>query len=156
MTAQPKWIKVANLGDVNPLDYGGHFVYRDRTGIYAPESELLEVNDDGSFTVRRWCLDRCKIVTHEDTNYMVPFAYTESWPYAVHQYVNWFDKDLARVADCEGVDVATLRTWLCSDDPILLAGAYHAIGAYHGFDNLDAYPQTLTRAQSRKRFRRWL
>lgn len=42
-TKQPRWKLVAQLGDVHPIDYGGYFVYRDTTGVYEEEAEVLMV-----------------------------------------------------------------------------------------------------------------
>lgn len=42
MTNQPKWHCVANLGDVNPLEYGGAFVLIDATGVYPPELHVWD------------------------------------------------------------------------------------------------------------------
>ena len=44
--SQPVWSCIANLGDVNPIDYGGYFVYIDTTGVYPPEAELLIAPSD--------------------------------------------------------------------------------------------------------------
>lgn len=55
--------------------------------------------------------------------------------------------DVARFADMP--DIAEL---LCSENPIDRAHAYRAIGEYHGWDNLDSYPLTLTRAEAKARF----
>lgn len=41
MTNQPVWKLLANLGDVNPVDHGGLFVYQDLTGVYPEECEKL-------------------------------------------------------------------------------------------------------------------
>jgi hypothetical protein len=63
MANQPRWKFVANLGDVNPLDYGGLFVYVDETGIYPPEMERVEPDSEDdencTYTVHRVSLDRC-------------------------------------------------------------------------------------------------
>lgn len=45
-TKQPIWEFVANLGDVNVAQHGGFLVYRDTTGVYPPEVELYEADDD--------------------------------------------------------------------------------------------------------------
>ena len=44
-TKQPKWKLIAQLGDVNPIDYGGYFIYEDETGVYPPEGEKLLIID---------------------------------------------------------------------------------------------------------------
>ena len=41
--SQPTWKFVTNLGDANPIDHGGRFLYTDETGVYDPEVEVLEI-----------------------------------------------------------------------------------------------------------------
>jgi len=45
MSEQPKWRLISNLGDENPLDYGGYFILTDETGVYPAEGEYLEVDE---------------------------------------------------------------------------------------------------------------
>lgn len=44
-TRQPLWTRIANLGDVNPIEYGGFFVYVDRRGLNA---RYLGCSHDGA------------------------------------------------------------------------------------------------------------
>lgn len=159
MTQQPKWKRIANLGDVSPVDYGGYFVYRDLTGVYPAEGELLlapDSDDSGEgWTMYRFTLDRCKLVeTEEHKVYLVPERYDSTWPYPVSHYNEWFHKYLAEVAKC--CDYASIREDLCSADPIKLAHAYRAIGEYHGLENLDSYPEKYAkRSELPRRWRRY-
>lgn len=74
--SQPEWKFFANLGDADPITYGGVFVFTDETGIYSPEVEILEsvggededeFNDDGELVekgneeweVRRFIIEPC-------------------------------------------------------------------------------------------------
>lgn len=149
MTNQPKWKRVAQLGDVNPVEYGGLFVYVDTTGVYPPEAEKLFA-PDGDIKVwqsHRFVLENLKLVRDGDNTYLVPARFDESglWPYPARHYDEWFHKDLASVADYISSDVEELRLAFISDDPRSRAWAWEAIGAYHGFDNLDSYPVTYTK-----------
>jgi hypothetical protein len=158
-TKQPIWELVANLGDVNPIDYGGYFVYRDTTGVYPEEAELLLVDEsaDGesdTWTVYRFILDRLKQVKTGEAIYLVPIRFDDSWPHAVSQYDEWFHEDLARVASYTGQTLQELRAAFCSENATDRASAYQAIGDYHGFDNLDSYPLTFkTRAEVEARYK---
>lgn len=157
--SQPKWRFVANLGDASPLEHGGYFVYRDTTGVYDHEAELLvepeDTDDRGArWTVYRIELDRCKIVREDNTVYLVPFAYdAAAYLHPVSSYVEWFAKDLDRVASFIGSTREEMERELCSENPLERAHAYRAIGDYHGWRNLDDYPLTLTRAEVKKRYR---
>ena len=153
MTEQPKWKLIANLGDVNPIDHGGYFIFEDETRIYTHEAELLlEPSDDdpeGPYEVYRFSLDRCKM----KHGYLVSFEFDKTWPHALSQYEQWFAKDLVEVASFIGSTEEGLQDQLCSVDPIDRACAYRAIGDYHGFANLDSYPLCLTRFEVEERYK---
>lgn len=137
-TKQPVWKFVANLGDANPIDHGGLFVYVDETGVYAPEMERLEPSDDGKETweVRRVCLDKCTFVDGvlSDNKFHPSIA-------------AWFAKDIEYLASFLGIAEADFIEMICSNDAMKLAVTYEAIGQYHGWDNLDAYPLTFTKRE---------
>lgn len=148
MTKQPDWKLIANLGDVHPLEYGGYFVYVDTTGVYDPEAELLIAPDDdgGAYEVRRFSLERCTLTdgvlsdNKFHPTYPVWYSVSDTGRLA----------DIAQACDIPEADIVAM---LCSEDPIQRAHAYRAIGDYHGFDNLDSYPLTLTRAEAEARYR---
>lgn len=162
MTQQPAWKFVANLGDASPIEYGGMFLYEDETGVYAPELEKLDEptddedadSDDARWTVRRVTLDKLKLHRQEDTLYLVSDAYEPSWPYPASQYVEWFVKDLADVADTMGTTRQELETALCGDDIQARAWAYQCVYDHHGWDNGDSYPLSLTRKEVEARYER--
>lgn len=130
---QPIWKLVAQLGDANPIEYGGYFVYRDETGVYTEEAELLRVqdmdDDNETWTTFRFPLDRCTFVDGVLSD-------NEFHP----ELPAWFADALPNVASCAGLDVQELRDDLCSADPVRRALAYQAIGDYHGFIELDHDP----------------
>lgn len=142
MSNQPKWKLVANLGDVNPLDYGGYFVYVDETGVYDPEAELLVEPSDDKYLVYRFPLERCHLIDAIDKS----VGDNKYHP----RLTAWFSDSLASIA--ESADIPDIAKLLCSENPIDLAEAYHVIGNYHGFENLDSYPLTLTRAEAEARY----
>jgi hypothetical protein len=153
-TKQPSWKLIANLGDASPLDYGGYFVYRDETGVYPEEAEILLLDDEGDedskYTVYRVVLDPLKLVD----GYLVPLKYDPSWPHPVEQYDEWFHKDLAGVASSIGTTKEDLEAAFTSPDPLVRANAYRTIGEYHGWENLDSDPLTgLKRSEVKKRYR---
>jgi hypothetical protein len=156
MSSQPKWKLVAQLGDANPVDCGGYFIYEDETGAYAPEGEKLFVDEcvphANAWTVYRFPLDRLKI----DGAYLIPFAYdVHTYPHPVSRYDEWFHDDLNRVASYSGIALAQLRAMFCSANTIDRARAYETIGDYFGFDNLDSYPLRFTnRAEIEQRVSR--
>jgi hypothetical protein len=111
--------------------------------------EAYHAIDARRWTVRRVLLDRCQETHVEDEDgsskvYLVPARYDTSWPHPVKAYVEWFAKDLSKVADCMGTTRQELVTALCSEDGKERAWAYQCIYDYHGWDNGDSYPSTLT------------
>lgn len=151
MTKQPIWKQVVQLGDVNPLDYGGLFVYVDETGVYPPEMERVQsadVSEDGDITeweTRRVVLENLKLVTDDIGVYLVTARFdVDCYARPIAPYDEWFHKDLASVASYVDSTVEEMRANLTSDDPVSRATAWRAIGDYHGWDNLDAYPNKWT------------
>jgi len=146
-TNQPVWKQVGTVGDVNPFDYDGGFVYEDETGVYSAELEWIEAQDDGSgeagpWKVYRWDLDRLETVEIDGAVYLVPFGFgaRTDLPYSIESYDEWFHRDLGEVADTVGSTVEELRAALCSEDPMRRAFAYLELAQYHGFENFDSYP----------------
>ena len=152
-TKQPVWKLIANLGDVNPLEHGGYFVYVDETGVYEAEAELLITDENESspeyeYTAYRFILERCTLINgilsankfHPDC--MAWFGYR--------------DKDRPQDSDLNDVakfaDMPDIAELLCSENPVDRARAYQVIGDYHGWDNLDSYPLALTRAEAEERY----
>lgn len=140
-TQQPEWELIANLGDVNPIDYGGYFIYRDKTGHYTEEAELCEPADYSAKTheIHRWILDRCT----DENGILSDNPYHKDEP-------AWFADTLDQIA--EFADLPDIRAMLCSADPIDRAHAYRAIADYHGAANLDSYPLTLPRHETQARY----
>lgn len=150
MTKQPRWKRVANLGDVNPLDYGGLFVYVDQTGVYAPEMERIEnVNDEDP--KQGWIVHR---VVLEPCTYDYETGILSDNPFHP-QHAVWFADDLGRIADFTGVTVKELIEEFLSTDPIKRANAWRSALDYHGWDNGDSYPRTyLKKSDLPRRLRR--
>jgi hypothetical protein len=137
-------IKVlANLGDVHPLDYGGHIVYqiKEPNGRIIFQSEFWEeplklqtkpsyhksVEPEDVYTVYRWEIE----------------------PDAVKD-LRW--AKLESVADFMGANIEEFKASGRSKDPVERAHFYEAIGRHSGFENLDGYPMHLTRKEMEKRW----
>lgn len=146
MTKQPNWKLIANLGDVNPIDYGGFFIYEDTTGVYAPEAEILlepadEPSDAEEWTVFRFCLEPCTYVN----GILSDNKFHPAQP-------AWFAADLASIASLVGMELDAMIQAFTGDDIVARARAWQAIGFYHGFSNLDSSPHTLTRTEVAARY----
>jgi hypothetical protein len=149
MTRQPNWQLLCNLGDANPIDHGGVFVYLDKNCIYTPEMEVLEPSgeddygDPTTWTVYRFSLDKCTYINgilsdnpyHPD--HPAWFAKPESERAARPQ-----DTTYLQNLQNDSYPGNSLPRALCSDDIVERAQAYRAIYEYHGLENFDSYPLT--------------
>ncbi len=126
MTNQPTW-KLVYATDCSAL-------YIDETGVYPPELMIAQDSDDDSVYVYRFPLDR--LIRNADDSVTNEHGHRE-WFQTCHA-------GLGRVADFVGSTERDLLAALCSDDPGTRAVAYEAIGDYHGYDNLDSYPDVWT------------
>lgn len=155
--SQPDWECIAQLGDANPTEYGGYWIFRDKTGVYAPEGEYLFCPDDedsDEYTAYRFCLDPCTFIDgvlsdnkfHPD--HCVWFATTPELMKVRPQD----GRGLEDIASCMGSNVEELIGMFTSNDIVQRAQAYRMVGEYHGFENLDSYPLRMTRAEVEERY----
>lgn len=172
MSSQPKWKYVGNLGDKTPLEHGGLFVFVDETGVYPPEMELLEIDeekleaaeadefankaddDEKPYTAYRVLLEDCfwdgRILSDNQFHKDEPawFAHTEEERVARPQDTTY----LKNVADFVGQTVEALIELFVSDDPLKRATAWRAVLDYHGWENGGPYPLKLTRKEAEERY----
>jgi hypothetical protein len=153
--SQPTWKLIAQLGDVNPTEYGGYFIYQDETGVYCEEGELLEIDESsGKGTVYRFILEKCTltdgILSDNKFHPLHPawFAKPESERSNRPQDNTY----LKNVGDFCGKSVDVLTNLFCSEDAKQRAVAYREVGIYHGFNNLDSYPLQLTENEVKTRY----
>ncbi len=141
---QPNWKLVAQLGDKNPIEYGGYFIYEDTTGVYPPEGELLisPEDDSGKWEIRRFILEPCTFID----GILSDNKYHPNHP-------AWFARDLKSVADFGGMAIDQLVLDLIGDEIHAKAQAWRLIGEYHGFDNLDSYPLYFKRSEVEARYK---
>jgi hypothetical protein len=159
--SQPRWKFVANLGDRNPLEEGGYFVYVDETGVYTAEAERLEISkcetaagDLATYEVYRFSLERCTYVNgilsdnkfhpNKPAWWAKPESERAEYPYHTTYLENmlvYTDQPLEEVVKS-----------FCSEDPVERARAYELVGFYHGWINLDSYPIELTYEEALERY----
>lgn len=144
--SQPNWKLVADLGD-NPFENDAYYIYFDTTGVYGYEAEHVQETDpearrkDKRWSVHRFSLERFK--TLHDSTEQEGLLVTEEW----------FYKDLDAVAKTMGTTKEDLVTAFCSEDFKERARAWRCVGDYHGYDNLDGYPLSLTKREVKGRYR---
>lgn len=140
---------LANLGDADPITYGGLFAYAGDADGALPTVERLEPPDDSidldddnaRWTLRSTTLDRC---TYRNGVLSANPFHPET--------PAWFADDLENIASFVSSTPEDLAESLCSTDPVELALAWQAVYDFHGWENADSYPLTLTRAEVEERY----
>jgi hypothetical protein len=156
--SQPEWECIGQLGDKNPLDHGGYWILRDKTGVYCEEGELLiepSTEEHKEYTVYRFILDRCTFIDGvlSDNKYHPECcAWWATTPEKMAERPQ-DGKGLIDIADSSGISVEDLIEMFCSEDALRRAIAYRLVGNYHGFDNFDEDPMTMKRFALRNRYR---
>lgn len=151
---------------------------KDWKTLYQTDSEWLRVKKDGTkptlevaqeageykdddgfvqskFEVFSFDVERLKLVSDPDDRsriYLVPEAYDSTWPHPLSAYEEWFAHGLGDVAKSIGENPVVLAEQFVSKDPRVRAGAYIAVGVYHGFVNFDGYPLLLTEPELDERW----
>jgi hypothetical protein len=131
-------IKVlGNLGDASPFDYGGLIVYRVRDpGKTGPEASWIQAEfwhepmeeQPDRYDVYRWQI-----------------------AYDAMKDLSWVD-NWKEISEFVGVSLEELKKQSQSGNPLDRAGVYRAVADYHGFENLDSYPEKYTREEMEKRW----
>lgn len=156
MSRQPNWKLIANLGDVNPLNYGGYFVYEDTTGVYPPEAEKLFTpeNEGGEYTVYRFILEPCTFINGilSDNPHHPEISAWFAKPEAERATRPQDTTYLKSLIDYNRIPEETLIGMFCSPHAVERALAWEIVGQYHGWANLDQYPLTLSEAEARARY----
>ena len=143
-TQQPEWELVGTIGDVNPVDYGGGFVFRDKTVVYEPEVEYIEPNGDepeDGVTVYRVSMEKHTFID----------GILSDNPYHPGIFV-WYADKLASVCKTCDCHLDELIAALCGDDPSSKAWAYETMAICWGWGEFDHYPLTLTAEEAEKRY----
>lgn len=95
-------------------------------------------------TVYRFGLDKCTLVD----------GVLSDNPYHPNKPA-WFAKNIDSIASFGGISPEELRKLFCSDNPVERGLAYELLGHYSGFFELDHYPLNVTRAEAKRRYRRF-
>lgn len=129
---QPSFWCIANIGDANPLEYGGCFVLVDRTGVYSPELLLLTVDDDG---YRRASILMDKLIRIKRANGLHELSDNRFHP----NVPAWFGKtnDLQELASYSGRRYEELVAGFLSSSPLENASCWFDLEKYHGIENFD-------------------
>ena len=157
-TKQPIWKKLQSVGDINPLDYSGGFIYVDETGVYDPEIEWVNANgsEKGIWFVYRWPLERFETLRVGERTALIPYGFGErtDLPFPVDSYEEWFSKDIPFIANYVGTSEEAQQRMLCSEDPVTRALGYLNMADYFGYNEFDGYPLVFTdREELEKRYK---
>jgi len=140
--SQPEWEFIANLGDANPIENFGYFIFRDKTRVYTEEGELLDREQNNKRTIYRFPLDKCTYINGVlSDNKFHP------------EHPAWFAEHIPSLASCCDWNPEYLIKAFCSEYPLDRARAYQDLGQTYGFENLDEYPLSLTRKEVLERYK---
>lgn len=134
---------VSGFGDLDPIGYGGGFIFDYGEGRF--QAELMECHyedDPNRVYVYRYDLDQCSYENGVLSDN--PFH---------PDHAAWWAKSIDAMAENVGMEPAELIRLFCSPDPMERSEAYWTIAQYHGPDELDPYPLELTAAEARRRYR---
>ena len=103
------------------------------------------------YTCWRFDLERLQVVANDQGRiFLIPEDMDPEDP-APHDA--WFHKDLRDVAKTCGFEYQEMVDLFCSANPMDRAVAYRALGHYHGMENLDDYPISISRLAAEDRYR---
>ena len=159
MSKQPDWKFIGNIGDVNPITYGGAFIYEDRTGVYAPEVAYIDTDNSdelekGTWRVYRFSIEPCTfdnaILSDNRFHPEHPawFAQPESRRGERPQDTTY----LSNISDFVGITPVELIAMFLSPDLRVRAQAWLHVGEYHGFENLDTDYETFNYREVKRHF----
>ncbi len=135
--SQPKWKLVANIGDVNPFEHGGVFIFKDTTGVYDPEILFIDPLEDIPQVANtyRVVMD---IVTKESI-----------------QDEFWGDSnDIEGVAGFIGQTSQQFIDDITSDDLVRRGFAWDALVKYYGPQNFGECPDLTKISDLRRKYGR--
>lgn len=177
VTQQPDWEFIANLGDMNPLEYGGYFIYKDKTGVYPERADVIlppseHMTGETLNEIYRIEIERLKLVE----GYLVPVRYRRDWNLTFPQpkskrggvlewrpedienklhaqrFAAWFQEHLESVSSSSGTTKEELEIAFTSENPLERFEAYRMIGEYYGWEELGGEPIRRTQKEAEKRY----
>lgn len=131
-TLQPEW---RNVGEFSPTDNIKTVVFEDLTGNYQPEIHL-SLFYGGDIESRTIVCERYTIVCEKCTYINGILSDNKFHP----DKPAWFADSVNDFCDFQGVEREKFIQDITGEDVMNRAHAWYMIGNYHGFDNLDAYP----------------
>lgn len=133
---------IANLGDVDPIEYGGFFVFENGDIEFWIEPEDQD-SDSAEWQVYRWTADKCTYVDGVLSD-------NEFHP----EIAAWFacKGGLESIAQSMDYPLDELIADFQSDDLIKRGNAYRAVSDYHGAIEFDSEPLSLDKAEIEARY----
>lgn len=159
-TPQPEWLFVSNLGDVDPINHGGYFIYVDANGIYEPEAERLDPpnEDPEKEDVAAWLVHRFTIEDMwwtggilSDNQFHLDSPAWFARPYNPERRQDG-PGGLEELSSFISATPEELRDMFLSPNLLMRAEAWRLVGDYHGFHELDQYHLHLTKAEAEARY----
>ena len=124
----------ATVGDVNPIDYDGGYIFR--------------VTSDGKTTYR---LEYVNWDSDESENGNL---YSVDVDRDLSNQISWVkDKDIEHLASAIDIEPAEWKALMQHPEVIVRARCLEEVAGYFGWENLDSYPNKVTRSSLKKRWK---
>lgn len=153
--SQPQWKLAGHVGDIDPIAFGGGFVYVDETGVYppemtyfepAPDEEWHKLGDKVPVQIYRVVLDppRFKTLTEAGKRQLgitrAKDLPTSDRNVTWYWYNEWYVKYLPKVAESCGDTAFNFLRALLGKNPIARALVYESMIHYFGIVEFDSCP----------------
>jgi hypothetical protein len=140
-TKQPSWKFVGHIGDVDPIAYGGAFIYVDSTGIYCPEMMWFDPSSDDVWNKlgNKTPITEYRILLERDSE------------------AEWWYERLDAIACFTGQPLEELQKAAKSMNPLEKAWLYDSLIGYFGVENFDqSHALTMLDWEARRKYRKIL
>jgi hypothetical protein len=136
---------LANLGDVNFVEYGGSIVFEDIDGCIYLENYNPETGEV-------YTLEPDKLWEHEGHLLFQNPAASRALPYPLKRYTAWFDGYLQSISATVGMGIEGLRSLLTNENVKVRARGYECVAQTLGWFEFEQYPLHLTQEQAARRY----
>lgn len=136
VTNQPIWKFAGHIGDIDPIAYGGGFIYTDETNVYCPEMTWFEPASDEEWhkTEGQTPVQVYRVLLEKDSE------------------MEWWYSRLSEIASYAGQAVQELQRIAHSSNPVELASLYSSLIGYFGIANFDEYPTAITEDEAYRKY----
>lgn len=150
---------ICNLGDVNPLWYGGEFIYREDERDSIEILELSQRDEKGkrTYIIYTFDIDKLYKLVIDNVPYLLLYDYKKEEDFEkksneFKKLAEWFSDKIEDVCYLLGANKEEFYHNICSEDVRLRANSYMMLVKYFGAYTFDNYPVILSIEQIKERY----